>query len=102
MKRLGAVNGAIVEPGDEDTRVPAAPSPDGILVLKAGGDSGIYSELLMNYHGLPAITIPIRDSWEEFRPKAGIGRRRSLPSPRTRGLTLPKRREDASDYRNAA
>ncbi len=66
MKRLGAVNGAIVD-GDEDTRVPAAPSPEGILVLKAGGDSGIYSELMMNYHGLPAITVPIRDSWEDFR-----------------------------------
>ena len=66
MKRLGAVNGAIVD-GDEAIRVPAAPSPESILILKGGGDSGIYSELMMNYHGLPAITVPIRDSWEDFR-----------------------------------
>ena len=66
MKRLGAVNGT-VEPGDDDTRVPAAPSPESILVVKGGGDSGIYSELMMNYHGLPAITVPIRDSWSGFR-----------------------------------
>ena len=37
------------------------------MVLKGGGDSGIYSELMMNYHGLPAITVPIRDSWEDFK-----------------------------------
>ncbi len=67
MKRLGAVRGDIVD-GDEDIPVPAAPSPEAILILKAGGDSGIYSELLMNYHGLPALTVPIRDSWEDFRP----------------------------------
>ena len=66
MKRLGAVNGQ-VEAGDEGIRVPAAPSPEGILIFKGGGDSGIYSELMMNYHGLPAITIPIRDSWDDFR-----------------------------------
>ena len=66
MKRLGAVNGAITD-ADEDTRVLAAPSPEGIMVLKGGGDSGIYSELMMNYHGLPAITVPIRDSWEDFK-----------------------------------
>ena len=68
MKRLGAVNGAIQDE-DEETRVPAAPSPESIMVLKGGGDSGIYSELMMNYHGLPAITVPIRDSWEGFRAK---------------------------------
>lgn len=66
MKRLGAVNGP-VQPGDDEVRVPAAASPDGILIVKAGGDSGIYSELLMNYHGLPAITVPIRDSWNDFK-----------------------------------
>ena len=67
LKRLGAVNGA-VEDGDEDIRVPAAPSPEGILILKGGGDSGIYSELLMK---LPRPArpspSPIRDSWEDFR-----------------------------------
>jgi hypothetical protein len=47
--------------------VPAAPSPESILIFKGGGDSGIYSELMMNYHGLPALTVPIRDSWEDFR-----------------------------------
>ena len=66
LKRLGAVNGA-VEDGDEDIRVPAAPSPESILIFKGGGDSGIYSELMMNYHGLPATTVSIRDSWENFR-----------------------------------
>ena len=67
LKRLGAINGPLAD-GDENLRIPAAPSPESILILKAGGDSGIYSELMMNYHGLPAITIPIRDSWADFRP----------------------------------
>ena len=69
LKRLGAINGPVTD-GDETTRIPAAPSPESILILKAGGDSGIYSELMMNYHGLPAITVPIRDSWADFRPAA--------------------------------
>ena len=60
MKRLGAVNGAVV-PEDETTRVPAAAKPEDILIVKAGGDSGIYSELIMNYHGVRAVTVPITE-----------------------------------------
>ena len=58
MKQLGAVNGAVV-PEDEDTRIPAAAKPEDILIVKAGGDSGIYSELIMNYQGVRAITVSI-------------------------------------------
>ncbi len=58
MKRLGAVNGAVT-PEDESTRITAAARPEDILIVKAGGDSGIYSELIMNYHGVRAVTVPI-------------------------------------------
>ncbi len=53
LKRLGMMNGAI-EPGDDDTRHMTVNGPDDILIVKAGGDSGIYSELIMNYYGVPA------------------------------------------------
>ena len=33
----------------------------------------------MNYHGLPAITVPIRDSWEDF--KAPEAEDAETPSP---------------------
>ena len=58
LKRLGMVNGP-VEPGDDDQRRMSVASPDDILILKAGGDSGIYSEIIMNYYGVPAVTTPI-------------------------------------------
>lgn len=60
LKRMGAANGAITA-ADETDRLPAARAPKDILLIKAGGDSGIYSELIMNYHGLPAITVPINE-----------------------------------------
>ena len=60
LKRLGAFMGEVT-PEDEGVQVPAAPSPEDIFIVKAGGDSGIYSELIMNYYGVPAITVPIRE-----------------------------------------
>ena len=47
-------------PEDESTRVYAASSPEDILIMKAGGDSGSYSEVIMNYSGVLATTVPIR------------------------------------------
>jgi hypothetical protein len=55
LKRLGMVNGP-VEPGDDEKRLMTVDSPDDILIVKAGGDSGIYSEIIMNYWGVPAVT----------------------------------------------
>ncbi len=60
LKRLGMMRGEI-EPGDHDARVLAAPSPDDILIAKAGGDSGIYSTLIKIYVGMPATTTRIRE-----------------------------------------
>ena len=60
LKKLGAIIGEVT-PEDEGVQVSAAPSPEDIFIVKAGGDSGIYSELMMNYYGLPATTVPIRD-----------------------------------------
>ena len=62
--------------------MPAAPAPESILIFKGGGDSGIYSELLMNYHGLPAITVPIRQSWDDFRVPEPDGEEKPYPLPR--------------------
>ena len=53
LKRLGMMNGAVA-PGDDDAQHRTVDSPDDILIFKAGGDSGIYSELIMNYFGVPA------------------------------------------------
>jgi len=61
LKRLGAANGAFI-PEDESTRVYAAPRPEDIFIVKAGGDSGIYSELMMNYHGVTAVTTLINEA----------------------------------------
>ena len=60
LKRLGAIMGEEA-PEDKGDRVYAAPSPDDILIVKAGGDGGIYSELMMNYFAVPATTVPIRE-----------------------------------------
>ena len=60
LKRLGAVMGELT-PEDEEDQVSAARSPEDIYIVKAGGDSGIYSELMMNYFGIPAITVAIRE-----------------------------------------
>jgi hypothetical protein len=59
LKKLGAMRGN-VEPGDETTRVLAAPRPDDIFVVKAGGDSGIYSTLFKVYIGMPTTTVRVR------------------------------------------
>ncbi len=58
LKRLGAIRGD-VEPEDETTRVSAAPKPEDILIVKAGGDSGIYSTLIKIYYGMLAETTRI-------------------------------------------
>lgn len=53
LKRLGMATGA-VQPGDDEERRMTVTGPDDILIFKAGGDSGMYSELIMNYYGVPA------------------------------------------------
>ena len=58
LKRLGMVHG-VVQPGDDDERRISVDGPEDILIFKAGGDSGIYSEIIMNYYGVPAITTVI-------------------------------------------
>ena len=58
LKRLGMVKGE-VDDGDDEARLLTVDSPDDILIVKAGGDSGIYSELIMNYFGVPAVTTAI-------------------------------------------
>ena len=58
LKRLGMVHGA-VQPGDDDERRMSVDGPEDILIFKAGGDSGIYSEIIMNYYGVPAVTTLI-------------------------------------------
>ena len=60
LKRMGSVMGNVT-PEDEATRSYAAASPEDILIVKAGGDSGIYSELIMNYFGVLATTVRIRE-----------------------------------------
>ena len=60
LKQLGYVRGEI-EPEDYDAKVYAADHPEDILIVKAGGNSGIYSELMMNYYGLLATTTKIND-----------------------------------------
>ena len=39
----------------------AAQAAEDILIVKAGGNSGIYSNLIMNYYGVEATTVPILD-----------------------------------------
>ena len=58
LKRLGMANGPVA-PGDDAARRMTVASPDDILIVKAGGDSGIYSELIMNYYGVPAVTTAV-------------------------------------------
>ena len=59
LKRLGMMRGEIA-PEDTEARVAAAATPDDILIVKAGGDSGIYSTLIKIYVGMPATTVRIR------------------------------------------
>ncbi|MDA1219867.1 MAG: hypothetical protein O2909_10545 [Chloroflexi bacterium] len=61
LKRLGMVNGEVT-PEDESTPVHAALGPEDIHIVKAGGNSGIYSELMMNYYGVLATTVRIPDA----------------------------------------
>lgn len=58
FKRLGAIKGDIT-PEDENARMYAAPKPEDILIVKAGGDSGIYSILIKIYYGVLAETARI-------------------------------------------
>jgi len=59
LKRLGAVRGEIASE-DEMEKVFAAARPEDIHIVKAGGNSGIYSELIMNYYGVFATTAKIK------------------------------------------
>ena len=47
LKRLGAIRGDVM-PEDESDPVFAAYKPEDIHIIKAGGNSGIYSEVIMN------------------------------------------------------
>jgi hypothetical protein len=67
MKQLGYLRGEVT-PDDEGGRVRAAAGPDDILIVKAGGDSGIYSTLIKIYVGMPATTVRVRERGE---PPAG-------------------------------
>lgn len=60
LKRLGMMRGEIV-PEDATARVAAASSPDDILIVKAGGESGIYSTVIKIYIGMPATTVSIHE-----------------------------------------
>ena len=44
---------------DEAAAAYAAQAAEDILIVKAGGNSGIYSNLIMNYYGVEATTVPI-------------------------------------------
>ena len=61
LKRIGAVIGEAV-PEDETIRVYAAGSPEDIFIMAGGGDSGSYSEVIMIYNGVPAITNIINET----------------------------------------
>ena len=58
LKRLGAIRGDVM-PEDENDPVFAAYKPEDIHIIKAGGNSGIYSEVIMNYYGVFATTVKI-------------------------------------------
>ena len=58
LKGLGYIKGEVVVQ-DETERVYAAQAAEDILIVKAGGNSGIYSNLIMNYYGVEATTVPI-------------------------------------------
>ena len=60
LKRLGALRGEVT-PEDETARILAAPRPEDIFIVKAGGDSGIYSTLFKVYIGMPATTVRIHE-----------------------------------------
>ena len=61
LKGLGYIQGEVT-PEDQATRVYAATAPEDILIIKAGGNSGIYSDLIMNYHGVLATTALIPET----------------------------------------
>ena len=58
LKRLGAIRGELI-PEDEKDPILAASHPRDIHIIKAGGNSGIYSQVLMNYYGVFATTVKI-------------------------------------------
>ena len=58
LKRLGSIRGDVM-PEDESDPVFAAYKPEDIHIIKAGGNSGIYSEVIMNYYGVFATTVKI-------------------------------------------
>ena len=58
LKRLGAIRGDVM-PEDENDPVFAAYKLEDIHIIKAGGNSGIYSEVIMNYYGVFATTVKI-------------------------------------------
>lgn len=60
LKRLGAMRGEI-GPGDEAAFVRALPRPEDLFIVRAGGDTGIYSTLFKVYVGMPATTVRIRE-----------------------------------------
>jgi hypothetical protein len=60
LKRLGMMRGEILAE-DAATPVRAAASPEDILIVKAGGDSGIYSTLIKIYVGMPATTMRVHE-----------------------------------------
>lgn len=70
LKRLGTLRGEIA-PGDETSRLRAAPRPEDIIIVKAGGDSGIYSTLFKVYIGMPATSVLVREG--ERSPGEGGG-----------------------------
>ena len=61
LKRIGAVIGEAA-PEDDKIRVYAAGSPEDIFIMAGGGDSGSYSEVIMIYNGVPAITNIINET----------------------------------------
>ena len=75
LKRLGALRGD-PEPGDEAARVLAAARPEDIFLVRAGGESGIYSTLIKVYIGMPATTV--RVGARHGRPSRTLAERRQV------------------------
>lgn len=57
--------GAAVEPGDHDTTVSVAGSPEEVLVVVAGGPAGAFVHALFPYGGMAVRPIRTPDSSEE-------------------------------------
>jgi hypothetical protein len=60
LKRIGAQRGEITAE-DETARTRALSSPEDLFVVRAGGDTGIYSTLFKVYVGMPATTVRIHE-----------------------------------------